>query len=507
MKKEEWASQWQRVNIPVANINLDKSNMRIAWMEDSQISQSTLISLLWDNCNIKEIIKSIELSGFYQHEVPVVIEDHEEKGRYIVVEGNRRLAALKIIQNPALVSLTQKKWLEDLSQKVKADIEIIPVCIAPSRDACMSLLVSKHASEDHSSWKPLMQAYLYWNYLREHSGVSRESIASIFGTTLAAFNSHLKLYNLFRLIKGIEGFDPDVQKTARDAITIPITTFQRILEVKKVAEYLHISDDWSFDDEKSIEFFNNAMRGVVIDVITNVENSRTLNSSADIERFFFAHNPPKQSLSSEEKNEPEIPAATNAPNTSGFAMPSLPGQNPLQAPHSPLNPPPRPKNPAPSRETKSIIRTKIPFGLKNASALKDIYGELCKLEVDRVPNSSVVMFRVFLDKATRKFMERKGYQTCPVVDKLGNRKSEKEKSLDQADFRACLQFLVSPQCNLLEDQVKTPLRLFLKSDDAGKGQIFGMNKLVHNSEVTYTPIEAKALWPQFESYVKVLLTE
>jgi hypothetical protein len=497
MKKEERASQWQRDNIPVASINLDKFNIRIAWLEDSQISQSTLISLFWDNYNIKEIIKSIELSGFYQHEIPVVIKDTEEKDRYIVVEGNRRLSALKIIQNPSLISLPQKKWLEDLSQKMKADLEVIPVCIAPSKDACMPFLVSKHASEDHSSWKPLMQAYLYWNYLREHPDISHESIASFFGTSLKVFNDYIKLYNLFRLIKEIDGLDPEVQKIARDATTIPITTFERIMSVKKVAEYLRISDNWSLEEE-NIAFFDKAMRDIVTDVIRKEENSRTLNSNAEIERFFFERNPQKPYSPSNGTPEPKYPvtAKKTPPLSDGVSS---------QDQQAPSNPPTHPIHPVPARETKSIIRKKITFGLKNASALKDFYNELCKLKVDEMPNSSVVMFRVFMDKATRKFMERKGDNKCPVIDAQGNPKSE--KNLDKADFSECLQFLSSTHCNLLPDQVKTSLRLFLQSVGAGKSQIFGMNKLIHNSEITYTPSEAKALWPQFESYIKILLTE
>jgi hypothetical protein len=151
------------------------------------------------------------------------------------------------------------------------------------------------------------------------------------------------------------------------------------------------------------------------------------------------------------------------------------------------------------------MRTKIPFALENATALKIIYNELYKLKVDEVSNASVVLFRVFLDKATRKFMERNGLSKCPIVNSSGNIISE--KSFIKADFNDCLQYLVSPNCSFITDPIKNSLRLFLKSVGPGKGQIFGVNNLIHNHEITYTADEAKALWPQFESYVKMLLTE
>lgn len=498
MKKEDKASQWIAANIPVTSILLDKHNLRIAWMEDPNIGQSTLIKLFWENYDIKEIIKSIEISGFYKHEVPVLIKDSEQEGRYIVIEGNRRLAALKIIQNPELISLTQKRWLIDLSQKVKSEIEIIPVYIAPSRNSCIPLLVSKHASEDHSSWKPLMQAYLYWNYMQEHPGVTRDTAAAYFSTTSATFNEYLRIYNLFRLIKEIDGLDSEVQKNARDAIAIPISTFERILKNRKVTKYLNISDDWNFTDEEGVAFFNNAMRSIVTDIINKTENSRTLNTATEIERFFFAHNPQKKSNPAPSTADtPENPGASSGQTSSTTeTIPSNPTEGEGDTPQ---------KKPVASRETKSIMRTKIPFALENAMALKIIYNELYKLKVDEAPNASVVLFRVFLDKATRKFMERNGLSKCPIVNSSGNIISE--KSFIKADFNDCLQYLVSPNCSFITDPIRNSLRLFLKSVGPGKGQIFGLNNLVHNHEITYTADEAKALWPQFESYVKILLTE
>jgi hypothetical protein len=501
VKKEEKASQWIPANIPVTSIKLDKMNVRIAWMDDPQMSQSTLIRLFWDNYNIKEIIHSIGNMGFFRHEVPVVVKDDED-GHYIVIEGNRRLAALKILHNPnfEFIQPMQKKALRVLSQKIKNDIEIIPVYIAPSRDACLQLLFLKHASEDHSSWKTLMQAYLYWKYIQDNPGIKLEMAAAHFNTTSSKFNEHVRLYNLFRMIKAMDNLPADVQKIVGDAITIPITTFERIAKNKKVAEYLDLPIDWFFEDEDKTEFFNTAMKNIVISVINKEENSRSLDKAAEIERFFFSYN-----KVSKPKDSPPPDNVNGAPGTEGVSYPDT--QSPPTEPGA--NPAVPPNPPAVPRETKSIIRTKIPFGLENATALKDIYRELCKLKVEEAPNASVALFRVFLDKATRKFLENHGFKKCPIVNKNGD--LLREDPFTDVAFGDCLKFISSSKCDLVSDSVKKALQFFLglkaKGLEQSKNKISGMNQLIHNHEISYTPEEAKGLWPQLETYVKILLTE
>jgi len=491
MKKEEKASQWIPANIPVTSINLDKRNLRIAWMEDSQIGQSTLIKLFWENYNVKEIIKSIETNGFFKHEIPVVVKDSEQEGRYIVVEGNRRLAALKIIQNPdfKFIQPVNKKWLSDVSTRIKKDIEIIPVFIAPSWESCLPIMVLKHASEDHSSWKTLMQDYLYWSYLQENPKTNIDTAAAHFSITPVKFNEYVRRYNLFRLIKGVDGLSSDIQNIACNARDIPITTFERIIKAKKVSEYLNIPDNWTFDDVKAISFFNKAMREIITDIINKKETSRSLNTNAEIEAFFFKYNQ-KPNPKPTKPSTGGGPSSTGAPTATG-GKPSGSGPNKGG------------KKTGATRETKSIMRTRIPFNLQNATALREIYDELYKLGVENSPNASVALFRVFLDKATRKFMERHQLKKCPVKIKG----IWTEKRFTDANFSECLTYLTThSNVDYVSDSIKVALKLFMKSDQS-KNRLSGMNQLIHNHEITYTAEEAKALWPQLESYVRILLTE
>lgn len=489
------ASEWERKEIAVSDIYLDKLNTRIAWMEDNEISQSTMLKIFWEKYNIREIVESIGTSGFFKHEAPIVILDPTVQSRYIVIEGNRRVSALKVILHPELAPITQKKWLLELSDSISKDIAKIDVYIAPSRESCYPILVQKHASEDNSSWKPLMKAHLYWKYMKEHPKESLDSVAKTFDTTQGKIKEYLKLYNIFVLVKSVEGLPDDVSLITHDAINIPITNFQRILLCSSVRTDLKLDETFKVTDETAA-LFSKRMKNIIIDIIRKTEDSRTLNKDEDIEKLYFGYNPPEEKpITGTKQVKPASPQKMVEPEDYGKES-----DGESDPPPSPL----KTRQPGVRRETKSIMRTRIPFNLKNASALRLIYDELYSLPVDTKPNASVALFRVFLDKATRKLMERNGLSKCPIVDKSGNIKEERK--FTEANFSDCLRFLVSHNAPYIPDPVKVSLRYFLDPEQS-KTRISGMNQLIHNHEITFSAEEAKSLWPQFESYVRVLLTE
>jgi len=257
-----------------------------------------------------------------------------------------------------------------------------------------------------------------------------------------------------------------------------------------VSEYLNIPDNWTFEDEKAISFFNDAMRDIITDIINKKETSRSLNTNAEIESFFFKYN---------QKPTPKRPKGSQKGGVSTTGAPAASSRNPSGNGTGNTDG----KKPGTTKETKSIMRTKIPFNLQNASALREIYDELYRLKVEDNPNASVALFRIFLDKATRKLMERHGLKKCPV--KISEKWTEKRfTDSNFSEYLICL--TTHPDIDYVSDSVKVALKLFMKSVQA-KNCLSGVNQLIHNHEITYTPEEAKALWPQLESYVRILLTE
>jgi ParB-like chromosome segregation protein Spo0J len=69
----------------------------------ADVSEEEILKTLWyamdvrDVRDVREIVLSIAASGFFSID-PIIVD--KSSGKNIVIEGNRRLAAVRIIRNP-----------------------------------------------------------------------------------------------------------------------------------------------------------------------------------------------------------------------------------------------------------------------------------------------------------------------------------------------------------------------------------------------------------------------
>jgi hypothetical protein len=79
----------------------DEKNPRLVEMGyAADVSEEEILKTLWyamDVRDVREIVLSIAASGFFSID-PIIVD--KSSGKNIVIEGNRRLAAVRIIRNP-----------------------------------------------------------------------------------------------------------------------------------------------------------------------------------------------------------------------------------------------------------------------------------------------------------------------------------------------------------------------------------------------------------------------
>ncbi len=85
----------ERKDLRVDKLLLDAENPRLP-EEHQGASQTALLRYLYDNSALDELVRSLADNGFFEHE-PLIAVAGPSRGRYTVLEGNRRLAALKIL--------------------------------------------------------------------------------------------------------------------------------------------------------------------------------------------------------------------------------------------------------------------------------------------------------------------------------------------------------------------------------------------------------------------------
>jgi len=142
---------WPTKELSVASLHLDEKNPRLG-REITARAPREIIQYLFDNDKALEVAESIADRGFFPNEpLLAVLED----GRYIVMEGNRRLAALKALREPGLLNSTFQAKVERLVKRIP-DIKTlskIPVTIAPSRRATDKQIAGRHIGTPVLAWR------------------------------------------------------------------------------------------------------------------------------------------------------------------------------------------------------------------------------------------------------------------------------------------------------------------------------------------------------------------
>ena len=140
-------SNWGEIkHVDIADILLDKNNPRF-FIHEEDLNQNQVLSKIL-NYKVDNLIESILKESFFPDQAVILIKD-EEKKKYIVIEGNRRVAACKLINNTNLlntlnISSKNKKIYESLlkeNEKRKLHIKNIPGILAPNRVAVTELLL------------------------------------------------------------------------------------------------------------------------------------------------------------------------------------------------------------------------------------------------------------------------------------------------------------------------------------------------------------------------------
>lgn len=101
--------------IPVSELEFDRRNPRlVGYGIQAKTPDNELIRLLWNEMAVDEVAMSIAANGYFPHEPVVVVN---EGGKWVVIEGNRRLAAVR--------TLLDEKLRKELSPDIIAAASVI----------------------------------------------------------------------------------------------------------------------------------------------------------------------------------------------------------------------------------------------------------------------------------------------------------------------------------------------------------------------------------------------
>ena len=143
-------------------LHLDDENPRLP--EGLQgASQSEILGFLLEQGALEELAQSYLDNGFFRHEPLIVVQKRGKKGgkrrgkdRYTVVEGNRRLAALKILHESPEADDAGFFGIHPSSAQLEALVEI-PCFLIPDRDQIHAYIGFRHIG-GLKTWPPEAKA-------------------------------------------------------------------------------------------------------------------------------------------------------------------------------------------------------------------------------------------------------------------------------------------------------------------------------------------------------------
>ncbi len=103
--------------IPTEKLDFDPDNPRFYRLNNAHNVQAVIEEML-DDENVQDLMLSIGQKGYFPGEPLLVVKSKQTDGRYIVVEGNRRLAAVKLLNSEILPPNRRKNSIGEIKNGI-----------------------------------------------------------------------------------------------------------------------------------------------------------------------------------------------------------------------------------------------------------------------------------------------------------------------------------------------------------------------------------------------------
>lgn len=432
-----------RDEINVADLKLDQENPR---HEPAKSQREIIHALLTDGgSKLVKLADDIATNGLNPLDGFLVLR--ESASSMVVLEGNRRLASIKLLANPELTSIPKyQKRFRDLRRKVAAPIHTVPCAIVTSREE------GKHWQELRHTGEREGRGVVPWDTAastRFHGrrGSQADRALAVLDALQSAFAHNARL----------EEHIKDVRKNK-------LTTFGRLVSDPFVRGRFGLELSPTVVAHYPSEAIEPGIERVLEDLHAGTITVSGLKSK-DQRRKYILDVP----LPDEKAYEPDPRALVPA----GTPRPPAPKPKPL----------PKPSSSTPAKPLFDGVQ------LTNLGGrIADILVELQKLDVDRYPNACAALLRVVVELAVTEVHLKKGWSMSPST-KLRELVKKCVKELDPSE----------------KDPRYQSVRAGL-NDGTSMFAVATIHAFLHNSHYKPTPSEVRSTSSNYAPFLAALDT-
>lgn len=477
----------------IDDLKLDMDNFRIErgvyhdWKE-------VMLGLFEEEEIIEMAEDIISSGGLNPHENLLAVREGNSN---IVLEGNRRLLAIKCILNPDIVPESYrtefKKIASRADEDLKSKISTVKVVFMESREAAKPYIVAKHSGLSTKQWSLISQ----WRFVKTeydlHNRDLNATIADLNMDKSKAITS-IKYSNLIEYIRTIGYWDDEGLRSAINKNRLQPTKMTWSLGYKDVNtelgllydEHYEIRHSTDFSKEKfDIILFKFAKAALIDNSEDEIDTRRPIEETLNLIRGWKAvydQQHPSSILpsTSESNNTGSGTSGTSAQSNDSQSGQSSPGSSPSNQPNIS-----RQKK---HRKAKYFGKLECRINEPRLDLLSD---EISRLPVKTYPAAAVFLTRALIESSLLYLIKTKGM--LPQLKKQCQNKC----GLDEV-----INFTITNSARLFNDPtMANPLR-FLQG--TGGHRVY-MNDVVHGNWVDPTPAAVEAIAGDVRELVQAIL--
>jgi len=217
--------------VPLADLRFDRRSPRLSEVPSTS-SEEDVLERLWRESALEGLAASIALHGFLASE-PLIVE--RAGAALVVLDGNRRLAAVRVLAEPAVRDRLGIPDLPAAAASVSARLQRLPALVS-RRDAAWQSVGYRHVS-GAQPWRSYARAaYVAW--VHEELGVAIERVAQSLGDGEASVRT---LYRSWRALRAAEAGDV-FHREDRWTSNLPFSLLVAALDRPGIQEYVGLAD-------------------------------------------------------------------------------------------------------------------------------------------------------------------------------------------------------------------------------------------------------------------------
>jgi len=379
---------YERLNIPLARLRLNKENDRHGPLPSEPDCIAWMLEHLGDE--IRNLATDIAERGLSPLDGMLALPDPNTKGDYIVWEGNRRITALKLLDNPDRCSDPKlRRKFAAIRGQAKVNIpRKIEFVVADSVEEADQWIELRHQGPQDGV------GTLPWDAMQKSRHLQRLGKKGRYAFSHAVVDSIL------------DKLDDDL-KAKVTGKGFKISTLDRLLKNPEVRDFLGIA---SADGVPRRFLHESEVLKGLTKVLRDIADGMAVGKVYDAakQREYINGFPPE-----------------HTPNQQREVKDSRPMVPPAQPPQVQS----KPRGPRPSHQRKYLVPVGVQYSIKD-TRLRAIFHELRDLELNDYRNAVSVLFRVFVELSIELYLDHNSV-AYNDVDNLSKKAEKAAAHMDQ----------------------------------------------------------------------------